>query len=61
MNTYVAVNFGLGAVALVLRLGLIMLAHYPRTQKVSMRVDFVEFLVCLGFVVWAGILLWGKA
>ena len=59
IDTYLAVAFWMGIVAIAFRfLGLIFYS-YPRTQEISVGQDMAGLLLSIAFFVWVCLLLYG--
>ena len=59
METYVTVSFWMMIVALIIRLLVLSVASYPRTEEKTIGGDIVTIIISIGFIVWAGFLLYG--
>ncbi len=58
METYITVSFWIGVLGIVIRLGYMIVADYPRKKTESLGECVAIALISAGFVVWAGILLY---
>ena len=59
METYITVSFWMMVVAMMLRLFIVSTANYPRVEEKKLGAEIVGILISAGFIVWAGILLFG--
>lgn len=57
MELYIKVVFWIGIITVMLRLIVMTVAEYPRKVKFTLVSDVVTLFVEVGFLVWAGILL----
>ncbi len=57
VHTYVTVSFYLGLIASVIRTLVMACVEYPRKRSVNLGEDVAGSLLSIGFLVWAGILL----
>ena len=59
VDTYLAVAFWLGIVAIIYRAGC-MTQDYPRTRSVNLGEDVLSFLISAAFLAWVSILRYGS-
>ena len=59
MENYILVSFWMGAITVFLKLGLMAVSDFPRTEVVTLGRTVAEAILCIGFTVWAGFLLLG--
>lgn len=60
MELFCQVFFWVGLIGCVLRLFLITARTYPVARTETLGGDLVKFIENAFFVVWAGVLLWGR-
>ena len=58
METYITVGFYLGLVALAINLLSLLVVEYPREKTETIGEKLFSIIVRIGFIVWAGILLY---
>jgi hypothetical protein len=60
METYIQVSFWMGIFALVVNMIAIAVVDYPKAKIETLGQKIFQILVCVGFLVWGGALLFIK-
>jgi hypothetical protein len=57
MRTYILISFWIGIVGMVIRVLIMAVREYPYKKTVSLGEEVAGCLLSLGFIIWAGLLL----